>query len=54
MTDDPTKKKLDSKLVSKQDHEVEYLMRKHNISKARVLQLISKYGPSRAEIEKHI
>ncbi len=55
MTDDPNKKKQDSKLVSQQDHEIDYLKRKHPyVTKEEVVERIQKYGPDRDEVEKRL
>ena len=52
MADDPNKKKHDSKLVSQQDHEIDYLKRKHPyVTKEEVKERVQKYGPSRAKVE---
>jgi hypothetical protein len=55
MADDPKKKKHDRKLVSQQDHEVDYLTRKHPyVKKDEVKTYIKEYGPSREIVEKKL
>jgi hypothetical protein len=43
---------MDPKLVSAEDHEIEYLARKHGMSKDEIKQIIEKAGSrSRKEVE---
>lgn len=49
--DNPKKKKQDRKLVSKQDHEISYLLRKWGITREQLLEIKGKKR-SRKVIEK--
>jgi len=53
MSDNPKKKKLDGKLVSRrQKHEMEYMKKKHpRMTTRRLEKEIKKSGPSRKKVE---
>jgi hypothetical protein len=48
--DDPKKTKEDGKLVSQQDHEVDYLKKKTGLPEPTIRKAIEKVGPSRAKV----
>lgn len=50
--DDPKKKEQDSKLVSQQPHEIDYLVRTTGKTRQQVIDAIRNHGPSRAEVLK--
>lgn len=52
MADDPHKKEQDSKLVSQQPHEIDYLVRTTGKTREQVIRAITDHGPSRAEVLK--
>lgn len=53
--DDPNKKKHDAKLVSQQDHEVDYLKRKNPyVTKDEVRKAIKETGPTRSKVESRL
>lgn len=53
-TDDPKKKKLDSKLVSSQPHEQRYLQKKTGKSAEDVKRATKQAGPSREAVTKKL
>jgi hypothetical protein len=54
MSDNPKKKKQDSKLVSNQDYELNYTSKKLNITKRELIKTKNKVGPSRKKITKSV
>lgn len=50
--DDPKKKEQDGKLVSLQDHEVDYLVRTTGKTRQQVIDAIKAHGPSRPAVLK--
>ncbi|WP_138518991.1 DUF3606 domain-containing protein [Limnobacter alexandrii] len=54
MADDPKKKKQDSKLVSKQKHEIDYVAKKLKVSVDAVKKAQKEAGPSRKAVEKKL
>jgi len=54
MADDPKKRGQDSKLVSQQQHEVDYLVKTTGKSRAEVERAIKDVGPSREKVLKKL
>lgn len=52
--DNPNKKKQDGRLVSQQDHEVDYLKKTTGKSEAVIRKAIEKVGPSREKVLKEL
>lgn len=52
--DDPKKKEQDRKLVSQQQHEVDYLRRTTGRSEEAIRNAIKKVGPSRDKVLKEL
>lgn len=50
MSDDPKKRGRDSKFVSTQEHEIEYLMRTLKVTRQQVLEAIREVGPDRQDV----
>ncbi|QFI65810.1 DUF3606 domain-containing protein [Sinorhizobium alkalisoli] len=50
MADDPKKKGRDRGLVSTQEHEVAYIMRKAKVTRQKALEAIREAGPSRDKV----
>ncbi len=54
MADDPKKRGQDSKLVSQQQHEVDYLVKTTGKPRAEVERAIKEVGPSREKVLKKL
>lgn len=52
--DNPNKKKQDAKLVSQQDHEIDYLKKTTGKTEAVIRKAVEKVGPSREKVLKEL
>ena len=50
MSDDPKKTSQDRKLVSNQEHEIAYIMKKAGVTRQKAKQAIDEAGPSREKV----